>query len=61
MATREVKLEEEEWQQVMNALIAQYPLLMKLASQLREQQEAEGKAESAAPRRLDSNGKEVRS
>lgn len=33
MAT--VELTDEEWQQVMNALIAQHPLLMKIGGQLR--------------------------
>jgi hypothetical protein len=34
-----VELDDAEWQQVMNALIAQNPLLMKVAGQLRAQQQ----------------------
>jgi hypothetical protein len=38
MSEQTVTLDASEWQQVMNALIAANPLLMKIAEQLRMQQ-----------------------
>jgi hypothetical protein len=53
-----VELSDAEWQQVMNALIAQNPLLMKIAGQLRLQQPPEGSP--IVNKQTNADGKEAR-